>query len=162
MNGPYQDPDPVKTQTHISKASVGESKKLFHNPFAKSKHESTTAVPADGAATTHANSSDVTLVNQKVSHDPDAEFHHAPEHWNFKLKHRNASAPASDVGEHARATSIDDRESFAELMEETRDMTQEQVADFLKKKSRVDGEKIMNGKKGSGYQMLAGAFSGTM
>ena len=47
-------------------------------------------------------------------------------------------------------------------MEETRGMTQEQVADFLKKKSRVDGEKIMNGKKGSGYQMLAGAFSGTM
>ena len=32
MNEPYQDPDPVssiKTQTHIRKASAGESKKLF-------------------------------------------------------------------------------------------------------------------------------------
>jgi hypothetical protein len=47
-------------------------------------------------------------------------------------------------------------------MEETRSITPEQVADFLRKRNRVDGEKIMNGREGSGYQMLAGPFSGTM
>jgi len=105
---------------------------------------------------------DVTLVNQKISHDPDAEFDNAPEGWKFKLKNRKASAPATDVGEYARATSVDEQGSFAELMEETRSMTPEQVADFLRKRNRVDGEKIMNGREGSGYQMLAGPFSGTM
>src|SRR5271163_2724090 len=107
MNEPYQDPDPVssiKTQTHIRKASAGESKKLFRNPFARAKHGSkstTAAIPTDNAATTHSNpfaDDDVTLVNQKVSHDPDAEFDNAPEGWKFKLKNRKASAPATDVG----------------------------------------------------------------
>jgi hypothetical protein len=76
MNEPYQDPDPVssiKAQTHIKKASAGESKKLFRNPFARAKHGSKStaaAVPADD---------DVTLVNQKIPHDPNAEFDNAPE-----------------------------------------------------------------------------------
>jgi hypothetical protein len=172
MNEPYQDPDPVssiKTQAHIRKASAGESKKLFRSLFARAKHGSNStaaAVPPNGAATTHSNpvaaNDDVTLVNHEVSHDPDAEFDNAPERWNFKLKDRNASAPASDVGEYARATSVDDRASFDDLMEKTRGMTPEQVAGFLRTRDRVDGEKIMNGRKGSGYQMLAGPFSGTM
>jgi hypothetical protein len=171
MNEPYQDPDPVssiKTQTHIRKASAGESKKLFRNPFARAKHGSKStaaAVPADGAATTHSSpfaDDNVTLVNQEVSHDPDAEFNNAPESWKFKLKNRKASAPATDVGEYARATSADEQGSFAELMEKTRSMTPEQVANFLRTRDRVDGEKIMNGREGSGYQMLAGPFSGTM
>jgi hypothetical protein len=120
------------------------------------------AVPADGAATTHSNpfaDDDVTLVNQEVSHDPDAEFDSAPESWKFMLKNHKASAPATDVGEYARPTSVDKRGSFAE---KTRSMTPEQVADFLKTRDRADDEKIMNSRKGSGYQMLAGAFSGTM
>jgi hypothetical protein len=121
---------------------------------------------ADGAATTHsspfANNNNITLVNQKVSYDPDAEFDHAPERWKSKLKNRNASAPATDVGEYARATSVDERGSFVELMEKTKSMTPEQVADLLRTRDRVDGEKIMNGRKVSGYQMLAGPFSGTM
>ena len=171
MNEPYQDPDPVssnKTQTHIKKASAGESKKQFHNPFARAKHgpkSTAAAVPANGAATTHSNpfaDDDVTLVNQKASHDPDAEFDHPPEGWKFKLKNRKASAPATDVGEYARASTTDERDSFAELMEETKGMTPEQVADWLRKRKRVDGEKIMNGREGSGYQVMAGAFSGTM
>ena len=159
MNEPYQDPDPV---------SSGEPKKLFRNPLARAKHGSKStaaAVPADGAATTHSKPSaddDATLVNQKVSHDPDAEFDSAPEHWKFKLKNRNASAPATDVGEYARATSVDERHRFAELMEKTKGMTPEQVAALLRTRERVDGEKIMNGRKDSGYQMMAGAFSGTM
>jgi hypothetical protein len=172
MNEPYQDPDPVssiKTWTHIGKASAGESKKQSHNPFTRAKHGSKStaaAVSADSAATTtHSDpfaDDGVTLVNQEVSHDPDAEFDHPPEGWKFKLKDRKASAPATDVGEHARATSVDERGSFNELMEKTKGMTPEQVADFLRTKARVDGEKIMNGRKGSGYQMMAGAFSGTM
>ena len=173
MNEPYQDPNPVssiKTWTHTRKAGAGESKKLFHNPFARAKHRSKSAAAAasaDGAATTtHSNpfadDDDATLVNQEVSHDPDAEFDHPPEGWKFKLKNRNASAPATDVGEYARATSVDERGSFNELMEKTRGMTPEQVADFLRARARVDGEKIMNGREGSGYQMMAGAFSGTM
>jgi hypothetical protein len=47
-------------------------------------------------------------------------------------------------------------------MEKTKSMTPEQVADLLRTRGRVDGEKIMNGRKVSGYQMLAGPFSGTM
>jgi hypothetical protein len=129
-----------------------------------------TKTTADPTATTNSNpfatatvaDDDVTLVNQDIPNDPDAEFHHAEEKWKFKLKNRNASAPATEVGEHARATSIDDRNTFAELMEKTQGMTPEQVATFLKARARADGEKIMNGRKDSGYQMLAGAFQGTM
>ena len=101
-------------------------------------------------------------MNQDISHDPDAEFHHAEERWKFRLRDRKASAPATDVGEQARATSVEDRGSFAELMEKTRGMSPEQVRELLRKKDKVDGEKIMNGRKGSGYQMMAGAFMGTM
>lgn len=126
-----------------------------------------TKTTADPAATTYSNpfatatiaADDVTLVNQDIPNDPDAEFNHAEEKWKFKLKNRNASAPAT---EHVRATSIDDRNTFAELMEKTQGMTSEQVAAFLRARARVDGEKIMNGRKDSGYQMLAGVFQGTM
>jgi len=105
---------------------------------------------------------DVTLVNQEISHDPDAEFHHVEERWKFKLKNRKASAPATDVGEYARATSAEDRSTFLELMEKTKGMSPEQVAEFLRTRDRVDGERIMNGRRGDGYQMLAGPFMGTM
>lgn len=158
MSELYQDPNPI---------SSTKTQKLLHNPFARTKHGSKStaaAVPADSAATTHPNpfADDVTLVNQKLSHDPDAEFDSASEGWKFKLKNRKASAPATDVGEYARATTVHERGSFAELMEKTKGMTPEQVADVLKTRERVDGEKIMNGRKGYGYQMMAGAFSGTM
>ena len=167
MTEPYQDPDPVSS----NHASTGKSKKLFSNPFARTKSGTKiTKTTADPAATTNSNpfatatiaDDDVTLVSQDIPNDPDAGFHHAEEKWKFKLKNRNASAPATEVGEHACATSIDDRNTFAELMEKTQGMTPEQVAAFLRARARVDGEKIMNGRKGSGYQMLAGAFQGTM
>ena len=162
MTEPYQDPDPVSS----NHASTGKSKKLFGNPFARTKSGTKmTKTTADPAATTKSNpfaTDDVTLVNQDIPNDPDAEFHHAEEKWKFKLKNRNASAPATEVGEHARATSSDDRNTFAELMEKTQGMTPEQVAAFLRARAKADGEKIKNGRKGSGYQVLAGAFQGTM
>lgn len=166
----YQDPDPVSA-SHARKVSTGESKKLFRNPFARTKSGTKmTKTTADPAATTHSNpfvtatiaNDDVTLVNHDIPNDPDAEFHHAEEKWKFKLKNRKASAPATEVGEDPRATTIGDRSNFAELMEKTQGMTPEQVAAFLRAQERVDGEKIMNGRKGSGYQMLAGPFMGTM
>lgn len=168
-----QDPDPVSSN-HARKASTGESKKLSRNPFARTKSRTKmtkmTKTTADPAATTHSNpfatatiaNDDVTLVNHNIPNDPDAEFHHAEEKWKFKLKNRKASAPATEVGEYPRATSGDDRSNFAELMEKTQGMTPEQVAAFLRARDRVDGEKIMNGRKGSGYLMMAGAFMGTM
>jgi len=171
----YQDLDPVssnRTKTRTRKDSTGELKKRFRNPFARSKGASqacTTSSSTDphrklftAAAAAADNEDDVTLVNQEISHDPDAEFHHAEERWKFKLKNRKASAPASDVGEYPRATSVGDRSAFLELMEKTKGMSPEQVAEFLRTRDRVDGEKIMNGRKGDGYQMLAGAFMGTM
>jgi len=169
----YQDLDPVssnRTKTRTRKDSTGELKKRFRNPFARSKGASqacTTSSSTDPhrklfTAAAADNDDDVTLVNQEISHDPDAEFHHAEERWKFKLKNRKASAPASDVGEYARATSVGDRSAFLELMEKTKGMSPEQVAEFLRTRDRVDGEKIMNGRKGDGYQMLAGAFMGTM
>jgi hypothetical protein len=177
MAEPYQDPDPVssnRTKTRTRKDSTGESKKRFRNPFARSKSASQASTAGSSTApyrnpfTTITDDhdddddDDVTLVNQEISHDPDAEFHHVEERWKFKLKNRKASAPATDVGEYARATSADDRSIFMELMEKTRGMSPEQVAEFLRARDRVDGEKIMNGRKGEGYQMLAGPFMGTM
>jgi hypothetical protein len=175
MAEPYQDPDPVssnRTKTRTRKDNTGEPKKRLRNPFARSKSASQ-AGTAGSSTTPYRNpftaitdddddDDDVTLVNQEISYDPDAEFHHVEERWKFKLKNRKASAPASDVGEYPRATSADDRSRFMELMEKTRGMTPEQVAEFLKARDRVDGEKIMNGRKGDGYQMLAGPFMGTM
>src|ERR1700735_3288634 len=158
MAEPYQDPDPVssnRTKTRTRKDSTGEPKKRFRNPFARSKNANQ-ASTAGSSTAPHRNpftnttdddddDDDVTLVNQEISHDPDAEFHHVEERWKFKLKNRRASAPASGVGEYPRATSADDRSRFMELMEKTRGMTPEQVAEFLKARDRVDGEKIMNG-----------------
>jgi hypothetical protein len=173
MTEPYQDPDPVsssRTKKQARRDSNGESKKRFRNPFARPKGETKTTTSSFLAANAPtpfstpftAGEDDITLVNQEASHDPDAEFHHSAERWEFKLKDRKASAPASDVGVHARATSLDDRNAFAELMEKKRGMTPEQVAEFLRARDKVDGEKIMNGRKGDGYQMLAGPFMGTM
>jgi hypothetical protein len=177
MAEPYQDPDPVssnRTKTRTRKGSTGEPKKRFRNPFARSKGASQASAAGSSTApyrnpfTTATDNDDgdsdddVTLVNQEIPYDPDAEFHHVEERWKFKLKNRRASAPASDVGEYARATSADDRSIFMELMEKTRGMSPEQVAEFLRARDRVDGEKIMNGRKGEGYQMLAGPFMGTM
>jgi hypothetical protein len=175
MGDPYQDPDPVssnRTKTRTRKDSIGEPKKRFRNPFARSKSASQAGTAGSSAApyrnpftTTDDDDDDdddITLVNQEISNDPDAEFHHVEERWRFKFKNRKASAPASDVGEYARATSADDRSTFLELMEKTRGMSPEQVAEFLRARDRVDGERIMNGRKGDGYQMLAGPFMGTM
>jgi hypothetical protein len=172
MVEPYQDPDPVSsnwTRAGTRKQSTGEPKKRFHNPFARSKSASQACAAGRPAApyrnpftVTDDDDDDITLVNQEISNDPDAEFHHAEERWKFKLKNRKASAPASDVGEYARATSAEDRSTFMELMEKTRGMSPEQVAEFLRARDRVDGERIMNGRKGDGYQMLAGPFMGTM
>jgi hypothetical protein len=175
MVEPYQDPDPVssnRTKTHTRKDSTGEPKKRFHNPFTRSKRASQASTagsstapfrnPFTNTAAAADDDDDVTLVNQEISHDPDAEFHHSEERWKFKLKNRKASAPATDVGEYARATSAEDRSTFMELMEKTRGMSPEQVAEFLRTRDRVDGERIMNGRKGDGYQMLAGPFMGTM
>src|SRR5271155_5008606 len=175
MAEPYQDQDPIstnRTKTRTRKDSTGEPKKRFRNPFARSKKASQASTAGSSTApyrnpftnTTNDDDDDddVTLVNQEIFHDPDAEFHHAEERWKFKLKNRKASAPASDVGEYARATSADDRSTFMELMEKTRGMSPEQVAEFLRTRDRVDGERIMNGRKGDGYQMLAGPFMGTM
>jgi hypothetical protein len=178
MTEPYQDPDPVSSnqiKTHTRKGSTGEPKKRLRNPFSRSKSASqactasSSTVPyrnpfvtTAAAADNNDDDDDVTLVNQEISHDPDAEFHHVEERWKFKLKNRKASAPASDVGEYPRATSADDRSTFMELMEKTRGMSPEQVAEFLRARDRVDGERIMNGRKGDGYQMLAGPFMGTM
>ena len=170
-----QDLDPVssnRTKTRNKKDSTGAPKKRLHNLFARSKSASQ-ACTASSSAAPYRNpftataaaaddDDDVTLVNQEISHDPDAEFHHVEERWKFKLKNRKASAPASDVGEYARATSADDRSIFMELMEKTKGMSPEQVAEFLRARDRVDGERIMNGRKGDGYQMLAGPFMGTM
>jgi hypothetical protein len=170
----YQDLDPVssnRTKTRNKKDSTGAPKKRLYNLFARSKSASQACTASSSAApyrnpftTTAAAAADddVTLVNQEISHDPDAEFHHVEERWKFKLKNRKASAPASDVGEYARATSADDRSIFMELMEKTKGMSPEQVAEFLRARDRVDGERIMNGRKGDGYQMLAGPFMGTM
>jgi hypothetical protein len=174
MAEPYQDPDPVssnRTKTRTRKDSTDEPKKRLRNPFARSKSASQ-ACTASSSATPYRDpfttadddddDDDVTLVNQEISHDPDAEFHHVEERWKFKLKNRKASAPASNVGEYARATSAEDRSIFMELMEKTRGMSPEQVTEFLRARDRVDGERIMNGRKGDGYQMLAGPFMGTM
>jgi hypothetical protein len=170
----YQDLDPVssnRTKTRNKKDSTGAPKKRLHNLFARSKSASQACTASSSAApyrnpftttATAADDDDVTLVNQEISHDPDAEFHHVEERWKFKLKNRKASAPASDVGEYPRATSADDRSIFMELMEKTKGMSPEQVAEFLRARDRVDGERIMNGRKGDGYQMLAGPFMGTM
>jgi hypothetical protein len=173
MTDPYQDPDPVssnRTKKQARKDSTGESKRRFRNPFARSKNETKTttspflaanaSMPFSNPFTTEED--DSTLVDQEVSHDLDAEFHDSTGPWKFRLKEHKASAPASDVGVYACATSVDDRNAFAELMEKTRGMTPEQVAEFLRARDKVDGEKIMNGRKGSGYQMLAGPFMGTM
>ena len=181
----YQDLDPVssnRTKTRNKKDSTGAPKKRLYNLFARSKSASqactasssaapyrnpfttttTTTTTTAAAADDDDDDDDITLVNQEISHDPDAEFHHVEERWKFKLKNRKASAPASDVGEYARATSADDRSIFMELMEKTKGMSPEQVAEFLRARDRVDGERIMNGRKGDGYQMLAGPFMGTM
>src|SRR2546421_4289816 len=113
----YQDPDPVsssRTKTRTRKESTGEHKKRFRNPFTRSK--SASQASAAGSSTDpfrnpftntpdddDHDDDDVTLVNQEISYDPDAEFHHIEERWKFKLKNRKASAPATDVGEQARA-----------------------------------------------------------
>jgi hypothetical protein len=131
----YQDPDPISsnnTQTRARKDSTGES----GHPVAAHSNLSFAAAADD----------DATLVNQDVPHDPDAEFSPAAEPWKFKLKDRNASASATEVGDHARATSVDDRSSFADLMDKTRGMTPDQVKAFLKAREKADGEKIMNGR----------------
>ena len=57
---------------------------------------------------------------------------------------------------------VDERAAFADIMAQTRGMTADQVRAFLSQRDRVDGEKIMDGRKGSGYQMMAGVFGGTM
>lgn len=177
MPEPYQDPDPVSSNRTRERrqtrkdSGTGDSKKRFRNPFARSKCETKTAPsPAmhrASGSTQYSNPfttefDDVTLVNQPLSSDPDAEFHDVADRWTFKLKERTASAPASDVGLYARATSVAERSMFAELMEKTQGMSPEQVREYLAKREKADGEAIMNGRKGSGYQMLSGPFMGTM
>jgi hypothetical protein len=93
--------------------------------------------------------------------DPDASFHHQPETWHFS-GHRKASAPATEVGEIPRHTSVDDQKMYEEIMIETKDMSTEQVKEYLSKRPYIDGEKIMKGRKGDGYLGLTGALSGTM
>ena len=95
------------------------------------------------------------------SHDPDAIFHHESEKWHFS-GHRKASAPATDVVENARHTSEDDQRMYEEIMRDTKDLNQEQVREYLKKRPSIDGARIIRGRKGDGYLGLTGPFSGTM
>ena len=94
-------------------------------------------------------------------HDPDASFHQQPETWHFN-GHRKASTPATDVGEIPRHTSVDDQKTYEEIMRETKDMSAEQLKEYLSKRPHVDGNRIMKGRKGDGYLGLTGAMSGTM
>jgi|SRR5947209_18866378 len=93
--------------------------------------------------------------------DPDASFHQPPETWHFS-GHRKASTPATDVGEIPRHTSIDDQKLYEEIMKETKDMTPEQVKEYLSTRPHIDGNKIMRGREGDGYLGLTGARSGAM
>ena len=93
--------------------------------------------------------------------DPDASFHHQPEHWHFN-GHRKASLPAADVGDIPSHTSADDRKLYEAIMKETQGMSTEQLKEYLSKRPHIDGDKIMRGRKGDGYLALTGAFSGTM
>jgi hypothetical protein len=93
--------------------------------------------------------------------DPDASFHQQPETWHFS-GHRKASTPATDVGEIPSHTSVDDQKMYEEVMRETKDMSAEQVKEYLSKQPYIDGEKIMKGREGEGYLGLTGALSGTM
>jgi hypothetical protein len=93
--------------------------------------------------------------------DPDASFHQQPENWHF-TGHRKASTPATDVGEIPRHTSVDDQKLYEEILKETKDMTPEQVKEYLSKRPHIDGDRIMKGRKGDGYLGLTGAMSGTM
>lgn len=153
MTEPYQDADPISTNRTSNKprkaSTTSESKNRFRNPFARSQSNSKTT-PSAISSSSYPNpfatpdaADDITLANHDPApYDPDAEFHDVADRWTFKLKQRNASAPASDVGEHPHATSLAERSTFAELMHQTRDMTPDQVRDFLKAKDKVDGEKI--------------------
>ena len=93
--------------------------------------------------------------------DPDASFHGEPETWHF-TGHRKASVAATEVGEIPRHTSIDDQKMYEEIMMETKDMTPEQLKEYLSKRPFIDGNRIMKGRKGDGYLALTGAFKGTM
>jgi hypothetical protein len=93
--------------------------------------------------------------------DPDASFHQQPETWHFN-GHRKASTPATEVGEIPTHTSVDDQKMYEQIMRETKDMSTEQVKEYLSKRPYIDGQKIMRGRKGDGYLALTGAFSGTM
>jgi hypothetical protein len=93
--------------------------------------------------------------------DPDASFHQQPENWHFS-GHRKASTPATDVGEIPRHTSVDDQKLYEEILKETKDMTTEQLKEYLNKRPHIDGDRIMNGRQGDGYLGLTGAMSGTM
>jgi hypothetical protein len=95
------------------------------------------------------------------NHDPDASFHQQPETWHFS-GHRKASTPATEVGEIPSHTSVDDQKMYEEVMRETKDMSAEQVKEYLSKQPYIDGEKVMKGREGEGYLALTGAFSGTM
>lgn len=82
----------------------------------------------------------------------------------FFEKNRRGSTPATEVGEQARHTSIDDQANFAELQQLTFGMTPEQVQEFLKtyKTPNSDGSKIMKGEgeNWKGYYGMTGASSG--
>jgi hypothetical protein len=94
-------------------------------------------------------------------HNPDESFHQQPEAWHFSGR-RKASTPATDVGETPRHTTVDDQKTYEEIMRDTKDMTPEQVKEYLKARPQIDGDKIMRGRKGDGYLGLTGALSGTM
>ena len=93
--------------------------------------------------------------------DPDASFHQQPETWHFN-GHRKASTPATEVGEIPRHTSVDDQKMYEEILRETKDMSTEQVKEYLSKRPYIDGDRIMKGRKGDGYLALTGAMAGTM
>jgi hypothetical protein len=93
--------------------------------------------------------------------DPDASFHQQPETWHFS-GHRKAATLATEVGEIPRHTSVDDQKMYEEVMRETKDMSAEQVKEYLSKRPYIDGQKIMKGREGEGYLGHTGALSGTM
>ena len=87
-----------------------------------------------------------------------------PEGWKFHLKHRNASAAASDTGDRPGFASDVEKAQFLSLMEQTKGMNEEQIKAFLKTRGSVDGGKVMRnfkeGKSGGGYMQVVGGDRG--